>query len=117
MVLSLADRDRLKELGREIREIAGGSRRADGTAKTFDELENEAIEVGDFLTAAMLEANTHEADPPPQACPCPSCNQIAKRLPEEDEPRVLQTDRGEVTWTEAKYFCRRCRKSFFPSVG
>ena len=36
---------------------------------------------------------------------------------DDDEVHVLETSRGEVAWTEAAWFCRRCRRSFFPSVG
>lgn len=116
MGLSATDRKRLQELGGEIRKILGGAVRDDGTPKTFDELERESIEVGDMIASAMLEANVRDGEEPPGVCHCPKCNCLSPRS-EDMEPRVLQTDRGEVSWLEAEYFCRRCRRSFFPSDG
>lgn len=114
MILTAADRRRLQELALEAKKILGGSRRSDGRAKSFAELEEECIEVGDLLTADLLQQCVAEQQPAAQAI-CPSCQQVGKPLPE--EPRVLQTDRGEVIWNEPSYQCRRCRRAFFPSVG
>lgn len=116
MGLSAKDRKRMQELGGEIRKIFGGAVRDDGTPKTFDELERESIEVGDSIASAMLEANVRDGEEPSSVCRCPKCNRLGPRC-EEEEPRILQTDRGEVSWLEAEYFCRRCRRSFFPSDG
>ena len=116
MGLSATDRKRLQELGGEIRKILGGAVRDDGTPKTFDELENDSVEVGDLIASAMLEANVRDGEQPTGACRCPKCNRVGARC-DDVEPRVLQTDRGEVSWLEAEYFCRRCRRSFFPSDG
>lgn len=114
MTLSASERERLQHLGKEIREILGGARRENGTAKTFDELEQDSIEVADVIGSSMLEANARDVEHPPGACRCPKCGAMAPQK-EDAEPRVLQTDRGEVDWLEAEYFCRKCRRSFFPS--
>jgi hypothetical protein len=116
MALSTEDRKRLRELGGEIRKILGGAVRDDGTSKTFDELERDSIEVSDLIGSTMLEANVRDGEQPPGTCRCPKCDRLCPRQ-EEAEPRVLQTDRGEVSWLEAEFFCRRCRRSFFPSDG
>lgn len=116
MGLSASDRERLRELGGEIRKILGGARRGDGTAKTFDELEQDSIEIADVIGSAMLEANVRDVEEPPDSCLCPKCNRPAPRK-DEGDPRILQTDRGEVSWLEPEYFCRKCRRSFFPSDG
>lgn len=115
MRLSTAQRDRLQELAQEAREIVGESCRADGRRMTFAELEDECIEVGDLLTSAMLEQRVRERQIHEPAACCPSCDRVGDLCP--DEPRVLQTDRGEVTWTEPTHYCRHCRRSFFPSLG
>ncbi len=116
MGLSATDRKRLQELGGEIRKILGGAIRNDGKPKTFDELERDSIEVGDLIASAMLEANVCNGEESSGACRCPKCNRLCPRC-EDVEARVLQADRGEVSWLEAEYFCRRCRRSFFPSDG
>ena len=117
MTLSMEQRERLRSLGGEVREILGGSTREDGTPKTFEELENDSIEVADVIGTAMLETNVQDEKHTFQGtCRCPSCDCLSPRR-EEDEARVLQTDRGEVGWLETEFFCRRCRRSFFPSHG
>ena len=114
MKLSVEMRWRLKELVDEAKKILGGCLHPDGRPKTFAELEDECIEVGDLFTAELLLRRVAERDPDaPSAC-CPTCGQVGKRSP--DEPRLLQTDRGEVGWNEPAYHCRCCRQSFFPSL-
>jgi hypothetical protein len=115
MDLSVDERRRLQELVREAKEIVGGCLAGDGRPKTFAELEDECIEVGDLFTAGLLLARITERDlEAPSAC-CPACGREGERLV--DEPRLLQTDRGEVGWAEPAYHCRHCRQSFFPSLG
>ena len=115
MGLSVEKRRRLQELIKEGKEILGGCLHADGRPKTFAELERECIEVGDSFTAELLLSRVIERDSAaPSAC-CPTCGQAGERTP--DEPRLLQTDRGEIGWTEVAYYCRNCRRSFFPSLG
>ena len=115
MTLSGVQRDRLQQLAREAREIVGVFSRDDDRPMTFAELEDESIEVGDFFTSAMLQQQIRERQPDQPAACCPGCERAGDLCP--DEPRVLQTDRGEVEWTEPTYYCRHCRRSFFPSLG
>ena len=114
MGLSAADRSRIQELAAELKDLVGGSRHADGTAKTFDELEEESIEVSDLVGEALLDRMVGDAEEPSGSCRCPKCDRVCPRRGE-DEPRVVEADRGTVAWNEAEYFCRRCRRSFFPS--
>jgi hypothetical protein len=115
MDLSLQKRRRLLELVEEAREICGGCLHQDGRPKTFAELEEECVEVGDLFTAELLRERVSERNPEAPSALCPSCGREGERSPE--EPHVLQTDRGEVGWSEPAYYCRGCRKSFFPSLG
>lgn len=115
MDFSSDKRRRLLELVEEAREILGGCLDQDGRPKTFAELEDECIEVGDLFTAELLRERVAERNSEgPSPC-CPSCGREGERTP--DEPHVLETDRGEVGWTEPAYYCRGCRRSFFPSLG
>ena len=100
MALSAADRKRLRALGGEIREILGGAMRKDGTPKTFDELEQDSIDVADVIGMAMLEENVRAGEDPAGTCRCPKCDRLSPAK-EDAERRVLQTDRGEVSWLEA----------------
>lgn len=115
MRLSTAQRERLHEIAQEAQEIVGGNCHGDGRPMTFAELEDECVAVGDLFTSAMLQQRVRERQPVEPAACCPTCDRAGDLCP--DEPRVLQTDRGEVTWTEPTYFCRHCRRSFFPSLG
>lgn len=115
MGLSAAQRRRLEEIAEEAREIVGGCLHPDGRPMTFAELEDECIEAGDLFTATMLQQRVNERQPPEHAPSCPTCNNQGEPGP--DEPRVLQTDRGEVSWMEPMYSCRDCRRSFFPPLG
>jgi len=116
MGLSASERDRLQQLAGEMTEILGGCVHSDGRPLTFTELEERCIEAGDLVTAATLQqgVRARQADQEETAC-CPMCDRPASRGP--DEPRVLETDRGEVSWLEPSYYCRSCRRSFFPSLG
>ncbi len=113
MGLSVTQRRRLEELALEAKEIVGGCLHPDGRPMTFAELEDECIEAGDLLTTVMLQKRVTQHQPPDQPAGCPTCSGQGDSNP--DEPRVLQTDRGEVAWMEPTYYCRHCRRSFFPS--
>jgi hypothetical protein len=115
MRLSVEDRRRLQELAREAKGILGGCLHTDGRPMTFAELEEECIEAGDLLTAALLEERVGERKLAEKASYCPNCGRQGEPSP--DEPRVLQTDRGEVCWLEPTYYCRHCRRAFFPAFG
>lgn len=116
MGLSSAQKERLREIAAEAREIVGGCLHPDGRPMTFAELEEECIEAGDLLSSAILKQRVSEREPPEQPPSCPTCGRQTRLNPDE-EPRVLQTDRGEVDWLEPTYYCDYCRRSFFPSVG
>lgn len=116
MGLPASKRERLKQIAAEVQEILGGCVHPDGRPMTFSELEDECIEAGDLLTAGVIERRVVQRKPSEDGCCCPTCQRLGLRLPEE-EARVMQTDRGEVTWMEPAYFCRHCRRSFFPSLG
>jgi hypothetical protein len=116
MGLTVKQRRRVAELTRELHELLGNSLHLDGRPMTFDELEEECIEVGDLLTAGVLERRVAERAIRRQPPSCPKCGRDPVVLPE-DEARVLQTDRGEVAWMESAFECRHCRRNFFPSDG
>lgn len=116
MSLSASKRERLKQIAAEVQEILGGCVRPDGRPMTFSELEDECIEAGDLLTAGVIERRVAQRETSQDGGRCPSCQRPGERLPD-DEVRVLQTDRGEVGWMEPSFYCRRCRRSFFPSLG
>jgi hypothetical protein len=46
---------------------------------------------------------------------CPTCGQEVHADPARDDCRIQQTDVGEAEWREPATYCRKCRRSFFPS--
>ena len=115
MSLSQKQRVRLQELARQAQEILSECKQPGDKPMTFAELEEASIKAGDFMTARMMQAEVENRSPADEPVCCPTCEQVGE-LQAEKEPRVLQTDRGEVTWLESAFYCRRCRRSFFPSA-
>jgi hypothetical protein len=64
--------------------------------------------------ALQRQANTVD-DRPADFQGCPKCGQEVERDPTSDARRIHQTDVGEAEWKEPATYCRRCRRSFFPS--
>ena len=116
MTLSLEQQRKVQAIVVELQEMLGPGVRQDGRAKTFDELEDECIKVGDWVTSQVLQQRVAAGGRIDESPCCPDCQRPGERLPD-DEVRLLQTSRGEAAWCEAVWFCRRCRRSFFPSVG
>lgn len=47
---------------------------------------------------------------------CPKCGkEVEDKHKDEAAPRLLLTEVGEAEWHEPETYCRKCRRSFFPS--
>lgn len=108
----------VNELIEKLTGILAQPRRADGSTKTFDEMELEANAFGDQISAKLLQCSIEkekcqQISSSDQGCRCPRCNSPGLHC-EEPEAKLVQALRGEVQWLEDEYFCRKCRKSFFP---
>jgi hypothetical protein len=83
------------------------------------ELEDVVIAVRDALSEKMLaqalerQAQSAELRPEPFQ-KCPGCEGKTKAKADA-EPRNLETRAGEAEWEEPHEYCRKCRRSFFPS--
>lgn len=116
MKLSIEQQRRVEQVVGEMQELFGGERHGDGRAKTFDELEEECVAVGDEMTRTLLQRRLVVPPGAHDGACCPDCQRLGQRQPS-DEPRIINTTRGEVESLEPDYYCPRCRRSFFPSVG
>jgi uncharacterized protein with PIN domain len=106
-----------KELLEKLAGLFASDAITDGQMKTFDDLEIEANEFGDQVSALLVQRSIEQdLEAQGEAAKCPKCGQPGCRR-DEPEPRVVDTARGQVQWNENEYFCRKCRKSFFPSDG
>jgi hypothetical protein len=108
---------RARELMEELADLLASAENQDGSWKTFDQMELAANEVGDRFTTMLAQKSRDRSLQDKLSAPrCPGCDQPGCRLPEPD-PHIVQTARGEVQWNEDEFFCRKCRKAFFPSDG
>ena len=83
------------------------------------ELEDVIVAVRQALSEEMLSQalgrQSQSVEERPEAYgPCPSC-QCSVELQPDREPRNVQTRVGEAEWDEPNGYCRKCRRSFFPS--
>jgi hypothetical protein len=83
-------------------------------AGTLVDLEELTCQIGDMVTRELTQrevtrrAKALDVD----EARCPDCG---KRCPRgEPEPVVLDGLRGELAYRQPSYFCRHCRRSFFP---
>lgn len=105
-------RSRVREFARELVAEQGRPEAGAGLA-LFTVLEDAAVAVGDALAGEIIEqelarSSEHGHD-------CPRCRQRGLRKGERE--RIIQTRRGEVKFAEPEFYCPRCRRAFFPSVG
>jgi len=85
-------------------------------AGTLVELEILTCQIGDEFARQLCESelvgHARQATDA-EKCECPDCGTLCPRG--QPEPVVLQGLRGEVCYNQPSYFCRRCRRSFFPA--
>ena len=84
--------------------------------ENIDDIENQMVRIGDMVAREFgmrkLARHTGQA---PEHPPCPDCGHAGEHRGE--RTRDLITRRGEVPLTEKEYYCPKCRRLFFPSVG
>jgi predicted SprT family Zn-dependent metalloprotease len=106
--------DRIEEMASELRrELWASGVPTRGTK--FTQIEDDACAVGDALARALVgqgleqQSVEHAAGP----CECAVCGRSAEG--DDLEPRLTTTRRGDVVWRERRYYCKHCRRAFFPS--
>lgn len=120
MAISAKLRAKVAAVAEELRRELYGTDGFPREGRLFVDLEDEAVEVGDTLTCALMQqllqvqADAIQQEHPTE-CRCAVCGQPAQHR-SEPEPRWLQTRRGEVGWQEPTYHCDQCRQAFFPSI-
>lgn len=114
------------ELRQRVREVAGvlqkelyGDSGSPEFETRFTKIEDDTTEIGDAIACELLSGvmqahADHAAGRLGTACECSVCGRNAAR--DDIQPRVVQARRGEATWREPRYFCKFCRKAFFPAV-
>ncbi len=85
-------------------------------AGTLVDLEELTCQLGDEVTRLLTEQELirRGQEQRGREGACPTCGRSC--WPDyEPEPTVLKGLRGELAYPQPKYFCDRCRRSFFPS--
>jgi len=108
-------RGKIGEFAQELmRELYGEQGPEWGTKFRDIEILSDVIgaEVASRFTEGSVSEQAEHVPKSAETCPC--CGGHGTRA-ENDEPRSLKTLTGDVNWNEAQYFCKPCRRSFFPS--
>jgi hypothetical protein len=97
---------------RQLKDIASDEQ----YGSRFEAAEVLSAEIGDTVSRELLEHQArlvNDQRPPDVDCKCPQCQQPAglKRI----RKRQLQTIRGQIEIPEPEHYCKKCRRSFFPS--
>jgi len=79
---------------------------------SFADLEQLASQLGKTIAQELLTRSLDRQSAGAMDPGCPTCGRAGASA--EPEPRVVETDFGEVLWNEPRCTCTRCRRSFFP---
>lgn len=111
MATSMEVERRIVELARQLSQEFAPQALAEGEC-LLSAIEEQAVQIGDALTRALVEQNWQVRAEHPQEAGCPNCGQRGRRVSVRERPLI--TRRGEATLHEAQYHCPCCRKDFFP---
>lgn len=111
MATSQQIRERIEELARQLAVEMGEVDEQEGDC-WLDAIENRAIEIGDALTAALVQHRARDRPVSDEAI-CPGCGEPGRYRG--SRPRALVSRRGPIHLAEPEYYCPGCRKAFFPS--
>jgi len=83
--------------------------------ENINDIEDGMVRIGDMVAREFGQQKlaAHMSRPSKDPPPCPDCGHAGEHQGE--RPRNVITRRGEVSLTEAKYRCPKCRRLFFPS--
>jgi transposase-like protein len=109
MASSKSMQERIRELVAEVL-----AEEEEGTLGNINDIEDAMIRVGDQVARELgVQALARQTSPAPEHPPCPQCGHAGEHVG--PHTRELMTRRGQVSLTEAKYRCPKCRRHFFPS--
>ena len=103
-------RERIEAFARQLCEDLGDVDDSNSLS-WLDAVEDQAVEIGDAVTAALVEKSVPRR-PVKDESTCPDCSKQGRYRGTRE--RELVTRRGTATITEPEYFCPCCRKAFFP---
>lgn len=115
MAISSELHERIKQVAADLRRELWGEKGFPEWGTKFTQIEDECCEVGDVLARELmgqgLDEQTEVIEEGPKECGVCGRDGVEDEL----EPKIITTRRGDVSWQQRKYYCKRCRKAFFPS--
>jgi hypothetical protein len=78
----------------------------------LDAVENQAVELGDAISAELTRQLSQRRSVAAEEAPCPQCGEPGRS--QGVRQRELIGRRGPVTIAEPEYVCPGCRQAFFP---
>jgi DNA-directed RNA polymerase subunit RPC12/RpoP len=110
MARNKAIEERVKALVAEVL----AEEKSSGEMRNINDIEDAMVRIGDMVAREFgVEALADHTSQMPSDPRCPDCGHAGEHLGE--QTRDVITRRGEVSLTEAKYRCPKCRRLFFPS--
>ena len=103
--------ERIEVFARQLCEELGEVDESKGIC-WLDAIENQALEIGDAVTAELVKQKSSH-HPSQDEAVCPQCGKLGQY--QGPRARELLTRRGPVTIAEPEYYCPCCRKAFFPA--
>lgn len=108
-------RRRLAEMAAEARELVYGQTACPEWGTLFAEIEDDAKEVGhEFIRLLMQQSADGQAQTLPAEALTIDSGEAALAIGSQE--RTIETESGEVSWSEPKGYLPKSRKDFFPSV-
>ena len=87
-------------------------------AGTLVDLEELTCQIGDEVARQLCQhelLGRAELAMKEEIAKCPQCGEPC--MAGQPEPTLLEGLRGELAYNEPSYYCRHCRRSFFPDGG
>jgi hypothetical protein len=107
-------RKRLAELAAEARELVYGSQGCPKWGTSFAEIESDAKEVGhEFIRLVMEQTGSQQVGILPAEALTADSGETAQRIG--TRQRCIETESGQVSWSEPQAYLPKSRKAFFPS--
>lgn len=109
------------QIRRRIREFAEQLRAEFGPLEVgehsclLEAAEEWGLQVGDELARAATQQELPPLTTEPAEACCPKCQQQGRCMGQ--RKRRIETRRGPIHVSEPQYYCRHCRRSFFPADG
>jgi hypothetical protein len=115
MAINSKLQERIKQVAAELRSDLWGEKGYPERGTKFDQIEDECREVADALARELMGQGLNQQETAVREGP-KECGHRGRHGKEDGlEPKRITTRRGDVVWRERKYYCKHCRKAFFPS--